>query len=261
MSTTNLFMPIVLSAWHAIIMAALFLWKYLVIWASLFVAPYHNLETLWIIIPIYISWVLAEFFQEKRSTSFGNAISNGGVMLWVGIDWLRYLSRMLAEGTIKFGWQTIFKYTVAVIVLGYGLTIIIHGIKGKRYIRFFGRIRGVTYVMLMFTPIVYGIVKMDWHFFIAILLYFPLYYGFIELLDLWIPDPKILEEDEGGARKAETKAGPFSGASGSFSPSTPTFDSPGKPLPDFSSGFGPQPQKKPSSPTGSRPPTNRNPRV
>ncbi|MBI4176857.1 MAG: hypothetical protein HY516_00660 [Candidatus Aenigmarchaeota archaeon] len=58
---------------------------------NLFFAPFAkgNADILWIIIPIYISWALAEYYQEKTGTSIGNAISNGFVG---GIDRTRRLA-------------------------------------------------------------------------------------------------------------------------------------------------------------------------
>ena len=56
---------------------------------SLLIAPIIHKELLWIIVPVYLNWVLTEVYQEKKGTSYGNAIANGFVALWVGIDWAR----------------------------------------------------------------------------------------------------------------------------------------------------------------------------
>ena len=59
-----------------------YFWELLKTWFSLFAAPVYNLEMLWIIIPTYLNWIFADFFQEKKGTSLGNAISNAKVNLY-----------------------------------------------------------------------------------------------------------------------------------------------------------------------------------
>ena len=35
-------------------------------WLRIFAAPFENPDMLWIIVPIWASWLFAEFFQEKK---------------------------------------------------------------------------------------------------------------------------------------------------------------------------------------------------
>ncbi len=115
-----------------------------------FGAPFINYEVLWILTPVYLSWIFTEFFQEKSGTSIGNAISNGVVALWAGMDWLRTTTRIwhtLSAG-MAFG-----LVAICVVVIGYGLFIIVNGMKVKEIVKYVGRIREVTYVVMMFTPL------------------------------------------------------------------------------------------------------------
>jgi len=177
--------------------AVMFLWSLFLQWlALLFIVPFKNVEILWIIIPIWLGWFFSEFFQEKHSTSFGNAISNGAIALWVGIDWTRYLVNNLSYGNIQFGWGVIVKFALCIIVLGYGLWIIIEGVKAKKFIHFVGRIREVTYLLLVLSPIVYGIISFTWRLFLVIVIFAPIHYWFIEWIDRMTPNPKIYEEDD-----------------------------------------------------------------
>ncbi|HLC46695.1 MAG TPA: hypothetical protein VJI75_03050 [Candidatus Nanoarchaeia archaeon] len=180
----------------AIISTLLFLWSLFIDWLLLFISPLKNPEMLWIIIPIWINWFFAEFFQEKGGTSFGNAISNGAVPLIIGIDWARYITNQLTEGTLKFSAMIVFKYFLCLLVIIYGFTIIYYGIKARHFVRFYGRIREVTYVLVMFTPVIYGIVAVTWQFVLAMVLFFPLFYCLIELIDIWVPNPKAVKSDE-----------------------------------------------------------------
>src|SRR3989338_4000383 len=133
----------------AILTALTFIWHFFRDWLLIFAAPVQNSELLWIIIPIWISWFFGEFFQEKKGTSFGNAITNGAVPLIIGVDWARYLTRSIVEQDIPISFLIILKYALCFLVAGYGLAIIILGIQGRKSIQFIGRVRTMTYVLVV----------------------------------------------------------------------------------------------------------------
>ncbi len=166
---------------------------------SILISPYKNLELLWIIVPALISWVFNEFYQEKAGTSFGNAISNGAVLLWVGVDWTRTTTNLLNADTLGI---IIFKYSLAAVVVLYGLFVIIWGAKGHKAIKFIGRSRNITYIIVMFSPLIYNAISVDFETFFCIFLFFPIFYLVIEILNIIIPDPKIYREDN---PRAESK--------------------------------------------------------
>lgn len=180
--------------WAGVLGVLLWIWSLFVIWLSIFIAPLKNLDMLWIIIPIWLNWFFAEFFQEKKGTSLGNAITNGGVMIWVGIDWSRYIVRLISDGTIHLGWLTFIKFVFAFVVLVIGLIIVLQGIKQKSFVHFAGRIRVVTYILVMFSPVIYGVLPLSWQVFLAIVVFAPLFYYLIELIDYYTPTPKAYEE-------------------------------------------------------------------
>src|SRR3989338_6318778 len=152
------------------------------------VVPFTHKDTIWIIVPIWLSWVFAEFFQEKEGTSFGNAISNGVVPLWVGIDWVRQLTAQISQS--KFTLLFFGKYAISSLVLIYGFIIIISGINGKEFVKYFGRIREVTYVLAALTPFIYGLIKPSFKYFFAIILFFIPFYILVEVIDRMIPEPE-----------------------------------------------------------------------
>lgn len=160
-------------------------------WLLIFLAPLKNSDMLWIIIPIYLGWFTAEFFQEKRGTSLGNAISNGVIPLWASADWMRTLLRSSLYHDALF----YFKVLLAAGMFAYGLYIIVSGIKAKEQTKFIGRIHVVTYVMIMLTPIFYGTIKVSFDSFLAMLLFSPLFYFIIEAIDVLVPDPRALSKD------------------------------------------------------------------
>ena len=165
-------------------------------WLGLFTAPARHFELLWILIPVYAAWIFTDFYQEKRGTSFGNAISNGIVPLWVGVDWGKTLFHMLKEGTVGMGMDFASRIVLVLVLILYGLTIIISGIKVKKITKYIGRIREVSYACIVLTPVFYGFVPLNAETAISIVLFFPLFYGIVELINRLVPNPPTYEEEE-----------------------------------------------------------------
>lgn len=165
------------------------LWYWLTIF---FIIPFKDLEVLWILIPIWVNLIISDFFQEKRGTSLGNAISNGSVMLWVGIDWIRFQTRTFVDFNGLFA----LKVVLSAVVFAFGTLIIVEGIKGQRITKYIGRVRETSYVMLVLSPLVYNLLEPTWQFFLSIILFAPLFYVIFEMVDRLIPDPKSIQEEE-----------------------------------------------------------------
>ncbi len=182
-----------------------YFWELLKTWGSLFAAPIYNLEMLWIIIPTVLNWIFADFFQEKKGTSLGNAISNAVVILWASIDWTRTSIRFYSTKFIS-GWHLTGNIISSLIVFAYGVWIVYEGIKAKNITHYIGRIRVVTYIVLMVTPLIYNSDIPLGKAIIAMILFFPAYYYLVELIDRLLPDPASIKEDEG-------KSGSDSGSS------------------------------------------------
>lgn len=169
-------------------------------WLLIFLSPFKNPQMFWIIIPIYVNWIFTDFFQERRKTKIGNAITNGAVVLWVSIDWTRNLVN-LWQG---FNLTVFFKFLIVALVLVYGLVIIIEGIRGKDFVTKFGRVRETSYIMLMFTPIVYGVLELNVLNIVAVVLFFPVFYFLIELVNKKIlPAVGVTKYEEEAALKFE----------------------------------------------------------
>ncbi len=164
-------------------------------WAALFAAPLKDFSMLWIIIPLYLNWIFSEFYQEKKGTSFGNAITNGVTLLWVGADWGKTTMQMVQAGQIAFDATFALKILIAFLTLGYGLLIIILGVKLSKLEKYLGRVRVITYFALMATPIFYGVVAPEFLTIAAMLLFAPLFYIVIEMVDRVMPSPRTYDED------------------------------------------------------------------
>ncbi len=147
-------------------------------------SPITHPELLWVLIPVYINWIIGDIYQEHKGTHIGNAISNGFVALWVGLDWGRQITQNFVLSS-----ETPFKIAMIGFLIMYGLTVLIEGIRGKDVARYIGRVREVTYVIIFLTPIFYGIIPISLDTLISALVFFPIYYILIEILMRITPSP------------------------------------------------------------------------
>lgn len=173
----------------------LYLWHLFLYWLSIFTAPVHEPEMFWIIIPIWINWFFTEFFVEKYGTTLGNAVSNGVIPILASIDWLRYTYRVFSEGNIGLTLDVFAKFTLSIAVLVFGVFVIIAGIKLKNIVFYVGRIRWITYVLVMATPVIYNVIAFDFRTLWAISLFFPLYWSVIEIFDRITPEPRLYQQE------------------------------------------------------------------
>lgn len=175
----------------------LHLWTVLKHWLFIvFVSPFRAPDMFWVLLPVYAGWFFSEFFQEKEGTSLGNAISNSVVVFYGGIDWIRTTIKLYTTKALKFGWLFTGKIFVSLLVIGYGIWIIYSGLHGKEITRYIGRIREVTYVIIMLTPLFYGAVSFSFLTLEAIILMFPLFYLVVEAVDRYVPNPQAVEMDK-----------------------------------------------------------------
>lgn len=217
----------------------IYLWETLKLWLfTIFAAPIKNLNMLWILVPVYLTWFFAEFFQEKHGTSMGNAVTNAVVVFWGGFDWMRNTITKITQNQLALGLASISRMILAVSLVVYGVLIIVLGLKGNKLIKVLGRIREVTYLVIIFTPVFYEVVPLSWRLVLAAVLFFPLYYFAIELLDKYMPNPKAVVQDiqdaGGKAEKTGVSTDDFSSSStggddfGSSSSGTDDFGDFGK---------------------------------
>lgn len=175
---------------------ALYLWELFREWLNtIFVIPVQNVDMLWLLIPVWMAWFFAEFFQEKRGTSMGNAITNAVVILWGSIDCIRQTLKLMTEGAITNNFDIGLRFGLIFLIFAYGGLIVTLGWKGNPIIKYIGRVREVTYVFAMFVPIFYNAIPFSVGHIISAIIFFPLFYFAIELLDRYTPNPKAMVED------------------------------------------------------------------
>ncbi len=185
---------------------------------TLFVVPVQNVDMLWLLVPIWATWVFAEFFQEKNGTSMGNAITNSVVVIWGSIDCTRQTFRLIHSGALHWGWNVYLRFLLILLILIYGLIIVILGLKGNVVIRYIGRVREVTYVFAMFVPVFYNAIPLTLKHVITAIVFLPIFYFVIELIDRYTPNPKAVVEDmeRSGGALHEEKSGELGGLDEGF---------------------------------------------
>ena len=175
---------------------ALYLWDLFSDWIkTIFVIPIQNVDMLWLLVPVWMAWFFAEFFQEKKGTSMGNAITNSVVILWGSIDCVRQTLKLISEGVLANTLDIGMRFGLVLLIFIYGGLIITLGWKGNPIIKYIGRVREVTYVFVMFVPIFYNAIPFSFGHILGAILFFPLFYYAIEMLDRYIPNPKAIVED------------------------------------------------------------------
>ena len=172
-----------------------YLWLLFKTWIMLFISPVYPTfepDILWIIIPVWLNFIITEIYQEREGTNFGNAIQNGLVAAFVGLDWMRSMTRAITAGTASSGAVFHIKFGLSFLVFAYGVFVVYSGIKGKRITTRIGRIRGVTYVLAVFTPAVYDLVPLTRNFFLCAILFYPIFHVLVNLIDRRFPTPAYL---------------------------------------------------------------------
>lgn len=167
--------------------------------------PASKLDVLYILVPVYINWLVNDYYQERKGTSLGNAAANGFVAVWVGIDWFRtMIPRMGYYTMFSFSWMFLaFKFLVAIAVLIYGITVMRYAIEGNPIAKKIGKIREISYICLVFTPFVYDLIKVKaptfMEFlptFIGVILFFPVFYFIVDYIMVEILPAPATEFEE-----------------------------------------------------------------
>ncbi|MFH1181492.1 MAG: hypothetical protein V1702_00885 [Candidatus Woesearchaeota archaeon] len=145
-----------------------------------------------------MAWlVFRRVFQEKTGTSIGNAMSNATIIIWASVDCTRQTVALMSGGEITGFWSIFARFAIIAMLFGYGLLVVVLGIKGSTIVRKIGRIKAVTYVFAIFIPVLYNYAALTWSHIIAAVIYFPVFYFALEIIDRITPDPKAIVHDKG----------------------------------------------------------------
>lgn len=131
----------------------------ILLWLSLFTAPFLNFILLWRMIPIYLNGFLAAIYSTPSAPS---ALFSGIVAWWAGADWIRaYMQGELIPSQLN--------WVIAVSFCVYGVLALLVGLlKKERLYQIFGRRTLLTFFLISFYPIQTGYMPLNTELVIAI---------------------------------------------------------------------------------------------
>ena len=116
---------------------------------ALVTAPIKHPPLIWMVLPIYTSWFLAETFHRF---SKDDIILNANTCFWVAVLWGRQSMELLSKGIVygQIG------FAAAIFMLIYGIVLLYVFINNIEWLaNLVARTREVSLVQILLTPIVY----------------------------------------------------------------------------------------------------------
>ena len=155
--------------------------------STIFISTLTNVEIIWVTYPVYITWFAMEFLVERKELRYSHSLANSIIFSWVSIDWLRhlYLDHELNDYN---------KLIITLFFLFLSLFILIASIKRKKIAKILGKTGFFSYFQIMFTPLIYGIIEFNYIDFLSVIIFFPLIYITVYVIDKLLPE--FVEEEE-----------------------------------------------------------------
>jgi len=128
-----------------------------------------------------------EFLVERKELRYSHSLANSIIFSWVSIDWLRhlYLNNELNDYN---------KLIITLFFLFLSLFILISSIKRKKIAKILGKTGFFSYFQIMFTPFIYGVIEFNYIDFLSVIIFFPLIYTAVYVIDKLLPE--FIEEEE-----------------------------------------------------------------
>ncbi len=155
--------------------------------STIFVSTLTNEQIIWITYPVYIVWFSLELLEERIKFTYGNSLANSIIFSWVSIDWLRYIY-------LNNEFDNYSKLILTILFLSLSIFTLITSLKRKKIAKILGRTGFFAYFQIMFTPFIYGIVEFTYINFLAVIIFYPLIYFAIYVIDKLVP--KFSEEEK-----------------------------------------------------------------
>ena len=154
---------------------------------KIFISTLTNIEIIWITYPVYITWFAMEFLVERNEIRYSHSLANSIIFSWVSIDWLRhlYLDNELNDYN---------KLIITLFFLFLSIFILIASIKKKKIAKILGKTGFFSYFQIMFTPFIYGTIEFNYINFLSVIIFFPIIYLTVYIIDKLVPD--FVEEEE-----------------------------------------------------------------
>lgn len=151
-----------------------------------------NSQIVWITLPIYISWIVTAYFQEKREVQYEEVATNSTIMMYTSLNWIGYLINEFKEFNLDF----LSKIIVSILFFAISLFTLINAIKRRKVSLYLGNITTISYFQIVYTPIIYNLFELNLDVIIAILLYWPVFFFIIHKLIIQKLLPDIFGKEE-----------------------------------------------------------------
>ncbi|MFZ8800825.1 MAG: hypothetical protein ACO2ON_01435 [Candidatus Nanopusillus sp.] len=155
--------------------------------STIFLSTLTNEKIVWITYPVYIVWFSLELLEERIKFTYGNSLANSIIFSWVSIDWLRYIY-------LHNEFDNYNKLILTIFFLSLSIFILIASLKRKKIAKILGKTGFFAYFQIMFTPFIYGIIEFTYINFLAVIIFYPLIYFTIYVIDKLVP--KFVDEEE-----------------------------------------------------------------
>jgi len=164
--------------------------------STIFISTLTNVEIIWVTYPVYIVWFSMELFVERIRFTYGHSLANSIISSWISVDWLRHI--YLHHELDNYN-----KLILTIFFLSLSIFILITSLKRKKIAKILGRTTSLAYFEIMFTPFIYGIIELNLINFLAVIIFYPLIYFAMYVINRLVP--KFSEEEEFEEKRFEEK--------------------------------------------------------
>jgi len=149
-------------------------------------APARNTDVFWTLLPVYAVWITNEILFERQTKQFYNVFWNGFTGLWVGLSWLRFLTKDF-KITPSLGLE----FGLSIFICIYGVWLMVQAMEGHKISKFLGSTRIMSFTTIYLSTIIYRLITPDIYSIAGAVLLF-----FVLSIVLWIMH-KILPDMPG----------------------------------------------------------------
>lgn len=140
---------------------------------ELLASPFHQVATVWGIVPLYFALLLNEMTSDKAN--FRTAIQTGFSFLWAAAQWIYPYFRSTGQEGPRVDRNAMLPVTTAVtvIVVVFGVVALFSGLR-RRYPKrcsFLGHTRFATYFMITIFPMQAHYLAWTWDRLVAIVIF------------------------------------------------------------------------------------------
>ncbi|MBR9675800.1 hypothetical protein GOV05_02220 [Candidatus Woesearchaeota archaeon] len=156
---------------------------------TIFVSPSNDWSVFWLLAPIFLFWVVLEFYfdkHKKEELGWNTALGNGLSLFWVAISCVKYIFTL--EFTMQTFWRTfwiftIFSYALFIISMSFS-----HQIKDKQ-LYLLASPTPIYYLSAVLVLLSYGVLEFTWIILFDLAFLYGAIIGLEVLIKKIIPEP------------------------------------------------------------------------